>query len=92
MTRYCWGLRTVYMGDLPPSVTEEWVKELVGDIGVFSYLKVFFISQIIPFGQSHLCLKNESICIVLSQKLYITYYLVQTGIGFLNFVYDLRWG
>ena len=72
MTRYCWGLRTVYMGDLPPSVTEEWVKELVGNIGVFSYLKVFFISWIIPFGQSHLCLKNESICIVLSQKLYIT--------------------
>ena len=40
-TRYCWGLRTVYMGDLPPSVTEEWVRELVGDIGVLSYLKVF---------------------------------------------------
>ena len=29
------------MGDLPPSVTEEWVRELVGDIGVLSYLKVF---------------------------------------------------
>ena len=43
-TRYCWGHRTVYMGDLPPSVTEEWVRELVGDIGVFSYLKVFFKS------------------------------------------------
>ena len=44
-TRYCWGLRTVYMGDLPPSVTEEWVRELVGDIGVLSYLKVFFKSR-----------------------------------------------
>ena len=32
------------MGDLPPSVTEEWVRELVGDIGVFSYLKVLFQS------------------------------------------------
>jgi len=36
----CWGHRTVYMGDLPPSVTEEWVRELVGDIGVYSYMKV----------------------------------------------------
>ena len=38
--RKCWGHRTVYMGDLPPSVTEEWVRELVGDIGVYSYMKV----------------------------------------------------
>ena len=28
------------MGDLPPSVTEEWVRELVGNIGVYSYMKV----------------------------------------------------
>ena len=38
--RKCWGHRTVYMGDLPPSVTEEWVRELVGNIGVYSYMKV----------------------------------------------------
>ena len=28
------------MGDLPPSVSEEWVRELVGNIGVYSYMKV----------------------------------------------------
>ena len=44
----CWGHRTVYMGDLPPSVTEEWVRELVGNIGVYSYMKVSsFFSVII---------------------------------------------
>ena len=31
------------MGDLPPSVTEEWVRELVGNIGVYSYMKVSFL-------------------------------------------------
>ena len=38
--RKCWGHRAVYMGDLPPSVTEEWVRELVGNIGAYSYMKV----------------------------------------------------
>ena len=36
------GTSNVYMGDLPPSVTEEWVRELVGNIGVYSYMKVSF--------------------------------------------------
>ena len=39
-SRKCWGHRTVYMGDLLPSATEEWVIELVGNIGVYSYMKV----------------------------------------------------
>ena len=31
------------MGDLPPSVSDEWVRELVGNIGVYSYMKVSFL-------------------------------------------------
>ena len=40
--KYCWSTEggTLFIGDLPPSTTEDWVKFLVGDLGAFSYLKV----------------------------------------------------
>ena len=42
ISRYCWSTEggTLFIGDLPPSTTEDWVKFLVGDLGAFSYLKV----------------------------------------------------
>ena len=42
VSRYCWTTEggTLFIGDLPPSTTEDWVKFLVGDLATFSYLKV----------------------------------------------------
>lgn len=31
---------TLYIGDLPPSTTEDWVREVVGELGEFSYLRL----------------------------------------------------
>ena len=42
LEKYCWSSEggTVFMGDLPPSVTEDWIRKLVVDFGSFSHIRI----------------------------------------------------
>ena len=48
LARACWRAvgGTVYLGDLPPSTTEGWVRDLVGALGAVATIKVLPLASL----------------------------------------------